>query len=105
MPNLFDTPEWTKYLENLDNRQRNIITENDSLEVVIKEGQFDVNRIIEYKGEILKKFEFRPLKWEHFVGQEEAKDRAKTIIKKIKKGLKSQFLVDGIKGHGKTTFV
>jgi len=78
---------------------------NQPLSVVIKEGQFDVNKIVSYEGETLRKFEFRPLKWDQFISQDEAKDRAKTIIKKIKKGLKSHFLVDGIKGHGKSCFV
>lgn len=75
------------------------------MEVVLKEGQFNVSEIKEYKGEGLKKLEFRPTTFEQFVGQTEAKERAKTIIKKANKGLKSHFLIDGIKGHGKTTFV
>jgi len=102
MPNLFDNVDILKHFEDTKDE---ILHENGNINVTIKEGQFDINRVVEYTGETLKKFEFRPLKWEHFVGQEEAKDRAKTIIKKIKKGLKSHFLVDGIKGHGKTTFV
>jgi len=74
-------------------------------EVILKESSFNANKIIEYKGDKLKKFEFRPQTWNQFVGQTEAKERAKTIIQKARMGMKAHFLVDGIKGHGKTTFV
>ena len=77
----------------------------EPLKVEIKNSQLDTSRIIEYKGEEVKKFEFRPEKWEQFIGQTEGKNRAKTIIKKAKRGIRCHFLVDGIKGHGKTTFV
>ena len=68
-------------------------------------GKIDTSRIIEYKGEELKVFEFRPQTWEQFIGQTEGKNKAKTIIKKAKREIRCHFLVDGIKGHGKTTFV
>jgi Holliday junction resolvasome RuvABC ATP-dependent DNA helicase subunit len=74
------------------------------LAITIKEGQFDASKVVEYCGENIPLFEFRPKTWNEFISQEEAKERAKTIVKKVKKGLKSHFLVDGIKGHGKTTF-
>lgn len=76
-----------------------------TINVKIKDNSVDANRIIEYTGELPRKFEFRPENFSQFIGQEEAKDRAKTIIKKAKMNLKSHFLVDGIRGHGKTTFV
>lgn len=79
--------------------------EKQQITAILKEATVDSSRIIEYKGEDLQKFEFRPETWEQFVGQKEAKERAKTIMKKAKKGIKAHFLVDGIKGHGKTTFV
>lgn len=79
--------------------------DNSPLKVEIKNSQLDVSKIIEYKGEEVKKFEFRPQTWEQFIGQQEGKERAKTIIKKAKRGIRTHFLVDGIKGHGKTTFV
>lgn len=102
--------ELTKFIEEKLNEYKEIdlrqYTEKQSpTEVVIKDGQFDVNKIVEYTGDTLRKFEFRPQTWEQFIGQDEAKERAKTIIKKNQKKLKSHFLVDGIKGHGKTTFV
>lgn len=87
----------------------NIPINNDSddkpQEMILKEQQFDVSNITEYQGEELKKFEFRPETWEQFIGQADAKERAKTIMKKARKGIKCHFLVNGIKGHGKTTFV
>jgi Holliday junction resolvasome RuvABC ATP-dependent DNA helicase subunit len=73
--------------------------------ITIKEDNIDITRLVEYTGEAPKKFEFRPQTFDQFIGQAEAKERAKTIIKKIKLGLRSHFLVDGIKGHGKTTYV
>jgi len=78
---------------------------NPVMDIRIKENNIDTSRIIEYTGEIPRKFEFRPENFGQFIGQEEAKERAKTIIKKSKMNLKSHFLVDGIRGHGKTTFV
>ena len=77
----------------------------EPLKVEIKNAQFNTSRITPYKGEEIKKFEFRPQVWEQFIGQLEGKNKAKTIIKKAKRGIKCHFLVDGIKGHGKTTFV
>ena len=86
-------------------RTDNIPQSDQPLSVTIKEGQFDINRIKSYEGETLRKFEFRPQNFDQFIGQNEAKDRLKTVEKKIKKGLKGHFLIDGIKGHGKTTLV
>lgn len=88
---------------NNENDDENI--EVKPLKVEVKSSNIDISRIIEYKGEELRKFEFRPQTWEQFIGQTEAKDRAKTIIKKVAQNIKAHFLVDGIKGHGKTTFV
>ena len=102
--NIFDDKE-VSILEYFEQTKNNVIQENDSLSVTIKEGQLDINKIVEYKGKELKKFEFRPTTFKQFIGQEEAKDRLKTIRKKVNKGLKSHFLIDGIKGHDKTTAV
>ena len=85
--------------------ETNNIGEQKPLKVEIKDSNVDVNKIIEYQGEEVRKFEFRPQNWQQFIGQKEAKERAKTIIKKVERGIRSHFLVDGIKGHGKTTFV
>lgn len=85
--------------------QNEIVQQNSSVSVTIKDNQLDINKIVEYKGDNQKLFEFRPQSLKQFVGQEEAKERIKTLIKKVNKGLKSHFLVDGIAGHGKTTLV
>jgi len=77
----------------------------EATSVVMKEPSFNVNAIEEYTGESIKKFEFRPQNFIQFIGQTEAKDKARTIIKKAHRGIKCHFLVDGIRGHGKTTFV
>jgi len=73
--------------------------------VVMKEPSFNVGAIEEYKGEGIKKFEFRPQNFTQFIGQAEAKDKLRTVIKKAQRGIKCHFLIDGIQGHGKTTIV
>ena len=92
-----------------ENGEETIVSEEETtdkpLKVELKNPQFDTSRITEYKGEEIKAFEFRPQTWEQFIGQTEGKNIAKTIMKKAKRGIKGHFLVDGIKGHGKTTFV
>ncbi len=79
--------------------------ETEPLKVEIKEGQIDVNKITEYKGEEIKKFEFRPYDFKTFIGQSEAKERAKIAIKKIDRGLRGHIFIDGRQGTGKTTFI
>jgi len=94
------------YLPDQEVEVETVSTDSEKpLSVVIKDNNVDSDKIIEYKGEELQKFEFRPETFEQFIGQDKAKERAETIIKKAQKGLKAHFLVDGIKGHGKTTFV
>jgi len=84
---------------------KTIPQEDKPINVKIKNNSVDVNRIIEYKGKEIKKFEFRPQTWEQFIGQEFAKEQAQTIMKKAKRGIRSHFLLSAIKGHGKTTWV
>ena len=81
------------------------VCENDTLNVKIVGGKIDSSKIKEYKGETIKQFEFRPQNFSQFIGQTEAKERAKTIMQKANQKIRCHFLVDGIKGHGKTTFV
>jgi len=102
---LQDTQEIIKLMQEIEADSSTNMEEVQTINAIIKDPKLAVNKINEYKGEGIRKFEFRPQEWNQFVGQEEAKERAKTIIKKVKKGLKAHFLVDGIKGHGKTTFV
>jgi len=80
-------------------------TKEDILKVEISNGSLDINKIKEYQGKEIQKFEFRPQNFQQFVGQKEAKDRAKTIIKKVKRKIRAHFILSAIKGHGKTTFV
>jgi len=83
----------------------NAVKENTPDEIILKERTFNTNNIPEYKGDYLKKFEFRPSNFSQFIGQEKAKAQLKTAIKKIKRGIKSHIFVDGIQGHGKTTLI
>lgn len=78
---------------------------SDTLKVELKDGQIDTSKIIEYNGKEIPNFEFRPQTWEQFIGQEKNKERIKTVRKKAERGMKAHFLVDGIKGHGKTTYI
>ncbi|GAF84951.1 unnamed protein product, partial [marine sediment metagenome] len=78
---------------------------NEPLKVEIKNSKFNSSKIKSYEGEEVRQFEFRPQTFQQFIGQKEAKGRAKIIMAKAKRGIRSHFLIDGIKGHGKTTFV
>jgi len=80
-------------------------TEDKPQRVVIENSKFSANRIKSYEGEKVKKFEFRPQTWEQFVGQTNSKEKIKTIMKKANRGIKAHLFIDGIKGHGKTTFI
>lgn len=101
-PNSMNSEEYEAYIEEEKNRVKE---KGETITAVLKEPEFNADGIIEYKGEGIRKFEFRPEKWEQFIGQEEAKDRVQTVIKKAEMGLKGHIMVNGIKGHGKTTFV
>jgi len=94
-------------LKDMNNKEdTNINTdENNPLKVIIKDNNLDVNRIIEYQGQEIKKFEFRPEKWEQFIAQDEAKKRAITVCKKAKRGIRAHLILSAIKGHGKTTYI
>jgi len=96
---------WSSFEEHRKTIFQNTEQKKSALEIIIKADQLDTSKIQDYTGESFKSFEFRPQTWDQFVGQSEAKERAKTIIKKVDKELKSHFLVDGIKGHGKTSYV
>lgn len=95
------------YSKTVEYGEETVISEKEEpsseepLKVELKNPQFNTSRITEYQGEEIKAFEFRPQAWGQFIGQEEGKSRAKTIIKKAKRGIRCHFLVDGIKGHGK----
>ena len=71
--------------------------DNDN-SVTLKQPSFDVSKIKSYINPNQKKFEFRPQTFDQFIGQSEAKERAKTIIKKARTGMKSHLIVDGFQG-------
>src|SRR3972149_2515885 len=81
------------------------ISNNPAIDVHIKENQVDASRIVEYTGEAIKKFEFRPETWEQFISQENAKEEIKTVIKKVKRGIRGHLILSALKGSGKTTFI
>ncbi len=97
-----DNELFEKMWEAADN---NCGEEGTPLEVTIKNQKFNSQAIIKYVPDKKVKFEFRPQNFEQFIGQLEAKERAKTIIKKVKRGIKGHIILDGTKGLGKTTFV
>jgi len=76
-----------------------------TMKVEIVNSKFDVSKIQEYKGEGLKKFEFRPTTFSEFISQEQAKLQAKTIIKKVARGMKGHLFLSARQGMGKTTFL
>lgn len=78
---------------------------DNALKVEINNPKFDISKIKEYKGEGLKNFEFRPRNFKEFVGQTDAKEQAKTIIKKVAKGMKGHLFLSARQGCGKTTFI
>jgi len=78
---------------------------NSTLDVRIKDNQVDTSRLIPYEGGVIKKFEFRPQIWEQFISQENAKEEIKTIVKKVKRGIKGHLIISALKGSGKTTFI
>jgi len=75
------------------------------LKVEVKDPRFDSSKIKEYQKETVNTYNWKPETFEQFIGQEEAKARAKTIMKKAKKNIKAHFILSAIQGHGKTTFV
>jgi len=79
--------------------------QDETMKVEIINSKFDVSKIKEYKGEGLKKFEFRPTNFSEFISQEQAKLQAKTIIKKVARGMKGHLFLSARQGTGKTTFI
>ena len=75
------------------------------LKVELTNPKFDISKIKEYKGGGLKKFEFRPRNFLEFIGQAQAKEQAKTIIKKVVRGMKGHLFLSAMQGTGKTTFI
>ena len=76
----------------------------DVMTVRIQEPAVDINRINSSKGE-KKRFIYRPETFDQYIGQPLAKAKCKLSIQKIKEDIKTHILIDGIRGHGKTTLV
>ena len=86
--------------------EKNLNNKNeDEIKIKIKKEEFDIEKIKEYTGNDYKEFEFRPQKWEEFIGQKNAKDRARTIIKQAERGIKSHLILSAIRGHGKSSYI
>ena len=84
------------------------ITETEKanpLKVEIKDSVLDTSKIKEYTGEEIKNFSWSPQNFEQFVGQEDANDQAKIVIKKMERGIRCHVILSAIQGHGKSTFV
>lgn len=82
---------------------RNIEPESNELKLHIDKKRIDISRIKEYNGKGLKKYIFRPRNLDEYIGQEKAKELVRVNIKKIKNIRPVHFLIDGLKGHGKTS--
>lgn len=78
---------------------------NNPTEVTLKDPILDTSRIINHDNSNLPKFEFRPQTFEQFIGQQDAKNKAETIIKKVRQGMKSHIIISGGQGLGKTSFI
>ncbi len=75
------------------------------IKVEIKDSQLDASKIVEYKGENIKKFEFRPRNFKEFIAQNQAKEQGRTIIKKVNRDIKGHLFLSARQGMGKTTFI
>jgi Holliday junction resolvasome RuvABC ATP-dependent DNA helicase subunit len=78
--------------------------QDDTVHVVIDQPSIDTNKIIESNSPNFKSFEFRPLVWEQFIGQNSSKNRVNTIVKQFNRGMRSHVLLSAIAGHGKTSW-
>ncbi len=103
--NLSNLPDSTIQNSTVTDKETPVENKEETLKVEIKDSSIDVSRIQEYKGETIKQFEFRPRNFKEFIAQEQAKEQARTIIKKVKRGIKGHLFLSARQGMGKTTFV
>ena len=75
------------------------------MKVELTNPKFDISKIKEYKGEGMRKFEFRPRNFKEFIGQWQSKEQAKTIIKKVARGMKGHLFLSARQGMGKSCFI
>ena len=98
-------PLFSPQIEVIEPMNTELKIEQEPLKVEIKPSNIDVSRIKEYTGEGVKSFIWYPQTWEQFIGQIEAKEQAKTIIKKARKGIRCHTIISAIQGHGKSTYI
>ena len=77
----------------------------DTMHMIIDPVTINTGKIDDISIPQTKRFEFRPTKWEEFVGQDEAKQRVKIIEKQFKRGMRCHCFLSALKGMGKTSFV
>lgn len=101
-------PSWDKTAEKVkEDMRKGLYNENpksnDPLRLVIEPAKLNTNNI---DNVIIasKNFEFRPTKWSEFIGQDDAKERVKTIKAQFKRGMKAHICLSAIRGHGKSSF-
>lgn len=75
------------------------------LEITIKSNSLDPSLIHEYIGDKFTNFEFRPKTFKEFIGQESGKNKARGVIKRVERNIKSHLFITGSQGLGKTTFL
>lgn len=80
--------------------------DNDPMRMIIEPSTLNTGKIGDIIAVEPRKFEFRPTTWEEFIGQENAKELAKTIIvPQFNRGIKSHIILSAIRGHGKTSYI
>lgn len=95
-----DDPSIKEAVEKYEREQQ-----SETLKVKITNNVVNASRIIEYKGRGVKKFSWYPENFEQFIGQVDAKEQAKIIIKKMDRGIKCHCILSAIQGHGKSTMI
>ena len=80
--------------------------DTDPMRCIIEPATLNTGKIGTIAVPEVKKFEFRPTQWSEFIGQENAKELARTIIiPQFERGIKSHIILSAIRGHGKTSYI
>lgn len=80
-------------------------TTNDAMRMIIEPASLNVANIATIDRPEIKSFEFRPQTWDQFIGQADAKERAKTVMAQFNRGMRSHIILSAIRGHGKTSYI
>lgn len=99
----FDNDE--EFIKQFIQESNNIDNIKTPLEITIKSNSLDPNLIHEYKGDKFTNFEFRPKTFKEFIGQESGKNKARGVIKRVNRNIKSHLFITGSQGLGKTCFL